>query len=103
MLKGSAWVNETRAWVIRRVAPTKSAPALKIELRDCSSPNNRNAMITDRMVRMVRVFLRNRLATTKPVRVMTALSGGGLLQQLAFLEMQDPSGELCSLGIVGHH
>src|ERR1700730_12938604 len=44
MLRGNACVKETRAWVISRVAPIKSAPELKIELSDCNNPNNKNAM-----------------------------------------------------------
>ncbi len=70
MLIGNGWVKDTRACTIRRVAPTKSAPALKIVFTDCSSPNSRNAMITDSSVRIVRVRLRNRLAMTKPLLVM---------------------------------
>src|SRR5207248_612212 len=72
---------------------------------------SRNAMITDRMVRIVRVFLRNRLAMTNPVLVMTvplaiargAPSGGGLLEQLPLFQMQYASGKLRGLRIVGHH
>ena len=89
MLSGSGCVKETRACVTTRVAPMKSAPALKIELTDCSKPNSRNAMITDSSVRIVRVRLRNRLATTNPVLVMSAYrpqaSGRGLLEELALL------------------
>ncbi len=97
MLIGNGWVNDTRAWVMRRVAPTKSAPALKMEFTDCSSPNSRNAMMTDSRVRMVRVRLRNRLAMTKPRLVMasprSALSGR-LLEQLALLQVQRAPREL---------
>src|SRR2546421_988379 len=85
-----------------RVAPMKSAPALKMELSDCSSPKSRNAMITDRMVRMVRVFLRNRFATTKPVLVMRT-SGRQLLEQLPLLQVQRAPRELGSLRIVRDH
>src|ERR1700753_4033125 len=104
MLMGGACVNAPRAWVISRVAPTKSAPASKSVLSDCNSPNNRNAMITDRMVSMVRVFLRNRLAMTNPVRVMSvAPSGRGLFQQLPLLQVQRPAREFRGLGVVRDH
>ena len=72
MLSGNGLVKDTRACTIRRVAPTKSAPALKMVFTDCSRPNSRNAMITDSRVRMVRVRLRNRLAMTKPLLVMAS-------------------------------
>src|SRR5436309_3436706 len=109
MLTGKGWVNDTRACVIRRVAPRKFAPALKIEFSDCNNPNNRNAMITDRTVRMVRVFLRNRLATTKPVLVMFVCSGRvrrlrrTLLEQLALLQVLGTAGEFRCFRIVRHH
>src|SRR2546421_10635881 len=103
MLSGRGLVNDTRACTIRRVAPTKSAPALKMVFTDCSRPNSRNAMITDSRVRMVRVRLRNRLAMTKPLRVMASprAASGRLLQQLALLQMQGAARELGGLGIVG--
>src|SRR5207237_9373424 len=103
MLTGSGEVNDTRACSMRRVAPTKSAPALKMWITDCSRPNSRNAMITDSRVRMVRVRLRNRLAMTKPLRVMASAraASGRLLQQLALLQMQGAPRELGGLGIVG--
>src|SRR2546430_8925374 len=103
MLSGRGLVNDTRACTIRRVAPTKSAPALKMVFTDCSRPNSRNAMITDSKVRMVRVRLRNRLAMTKPLRVMASAraASGRLLQQLALLQMQGAPRELGGLGIVG--
>src|SRR5437773_3960328 len=103
MLTGSGEVNDTRACTIRRVAPTKSAPALKMWFTDCSRPNSRNAMITDSKVRMVRVRRRNRLAMTKPLRVMASprAASGRLLQQLALLQMQGAARVLGGLGIVG--
>jgi hypothetical protein len=64
------WVKDTRACVTRRVAPMKSAPASKMWFTDCNRPNSRKAMITDSRVRIVRVFLRKRLAKTNPVLVM---------------------------------
>src|SRR5215472_5576012 len=97
MLRGSAVVNDTRAWTNSRVAPTKSAPELKMVLTDCSSPNSRNAMITDNRVRIVRVRLRNRLAITKPLRVMASLrrgASGRLLEQLALFQVQRAAREL---------
>src|SRR5215469_2983605 len=108
MLSGSGWVNDTRACTNSRVAPTKSAPALKMVLTDCSRPKSRNAMITDSRVRIVRVRLRNRLAMTKPLLVMASprddRSGGlRLLEQLALLEVQRAAGELRGLGIMGDH
>src|SRR5437763_7162323 len=101
MLSGRGLVKDTRACTIRRVAPTKSAPALKMVFTDCSRPNSRNAMITDSKVRMVRVRLRNRLAMTKPLLVMASAASGRLLQQLALLQMQGAPRELGGLGIVG--
>src|SRR5712671_2973063 len=103
MLNGSGLVNDTRACTIRRVAPTKSAPALKMVFTDCSRPNSRNAMITDSRVRMVRVRLRNRLAMTKPLLVMASPPRllSRLLEQLALLQMQGAPRELGGLGIVG--
>src|SRR6516225_6430228 len=107
MLIGNGEVKDTRAWVNSRVAPTKSAPALKMVLTDCSRPNSRNAMITDSRVRMVRVRLRNRLAITKPLLVMASprQSSGGLrlLEQLPLLQVQRAARELRGLGIVGDH
>src|SRR5215472_3352375 len=101
MLSGSGVVNDTRAWTNRRVAPTKSAPELKMVLTDCSRPNSRNAMITDSSVRMVRTRLRNRFATTKPVRVMAGPRSSRLLEQLALLEVQRAARELRGFRIVG--
>src|SRR5256885_5842353 len=103
MLRGSGLVNDTRACTIRRVAPTKSAPALKMVFTDCSRPNSRNAMITDSKVRMVRVRLRNRLAMTKPPRVMASPARllSRLLEELALLQMQGAPREPGGLGIVG--
>src|SRR5437763_16784106 len=103
MLRGSGLVNDTRACTIRRVAPTKSAPALKMVFTDCSRPNSRNAMITDSKVRMVRVRLRNRLAMTKPLRVMASPARplSRLLEELALLQMQGAPREPGGLGIVG--
>src|ERR1700732_917349 len=103
MLSGSSVANDTLAWVITRVAPMKSAPAFKRELSDCSSPKSRNAMITDRTVRMVRVFLRNRFATTKPVLVMARTSGRYLLEELALFQVQGMPGKLSGLRIVSDH
>src|SRR5215472_16993210 len=105
MLSGSGVVNDTRAWTNRRVAPTKSAPELKMVLTDCSRPNSRNAMITDSSVRIVRTRLRKRLAMTKPVRVIAGSSlwaSGRLFEQLALLEVQRAARELRRLGVVGH-
>src|SRR5258708_34712119 len=103
MLIGNGLVNDTRACTIRRVAPTKSAPALKMVFTDCSRPNSRNAMITDSRVRMVRVRLRNRLAMTKPLLVMASPPRllSRLLEQLALLQMQGAPRELGGLGLVG--
>src|SRR5215469_8481616 len=108
MLSGSGWVNDTRACTNSRVAPTKSAPALKMVLTDCSRPKSRNAMITDSSVRIVRVRLRNRLATTKPALVMASprddRSGGlRLLEQLPLLQVQRAACELRGLRIVRDH
>src|SRR5271170_6734177 len=106
MLTGKAWVKDTRACVIRRVAPTKSAPALNMEFTDCNRPNSTNAMITDSNVRMVRVRLRNRFAMTKPLLVMDCparASSGGLLEQLPLFQVQRTAREACRLGVVGHH
>src|SRR6266705_813531 len=106
MLIGSGEVKDTRAWTMRRVAPTKSAPALKMVFTDCSSPNSRNAVITDSSVRIVRVLLRNRLAMTKPLLVMAspwcAVASGRarLLEQLPFFQVQDAPGELRRLRVV---
>src|SRR5437764_89088 len=102
MLRGSGLVNDTRACTIRRVAPTKSAPALKMVFTDCSRPNSRNAMITDSKVRMVRVRLRNRLAMTKPLRVMASPARplSRLLEELALLQMQGAPREPGGLGLV---
>src|SRR4029077_2920733 len=103
MLRGSGLVNDTRACTIRRVAPTKSAPALKMVFTDCSKPNSRNAMITDSRVRMVRVRLRNRLAMNKTLLVMASPPRplGRLLEQLALLQVQGAPREPGGLGIVG--
>src|SRR4029077_1504300 len=106
MLSGRGWVKETRAWVMSRVAPTKFAPALKIELIDCSRPNSRNAMTTDSSVRMVRVRLRNRFAMTKPLLVISASRCaplGRLLEQLPLLQVQRAAGEFGRLRVVRHH
>src|ERR1700731_1338795 len=104
MLSGSAVVNDTLAWVTRRVAPMKSAPELKMELSDCSKPKSRNAMITDRMVRLVRVYFGNRFATNNPVLVIVEdLSGRDLLEELALFQVQDAPGKLGRLRIVRDH
>src|SRR5688572_10674849 len=101
---GKEVVNETRAWETRRVAPTKSAPAVNRTLTACSSPNSRNAVTIDSRVRTVRVFLRQRLAITKPVRVM---AGSGdrrrLLEQLALFQVQGAAREFRGLRVVRHH
>src|SRR5262245_37925733 len=101
---GKEVVNDTRACVMSRVAPTKSAPAEKSTLTDCSSPKSRNAVTIDRSVRTVRVFLRQRLAITKLVRVMAG-SGGrrGLLEELALLEVERSARELGGLRVVRDH
>src|SRR6185295_871591 len=101
---GSDCVKDTRAWVTSRVAPTKSAPAEKSTLTACSRPKSRNAVTIESSVRTRRVFLRPRFASTNPVRVMVD-SGRcrRLLEQLAFLEMQCPAGELGRLRVVRDH
>src|SRR5215469_3707454 len=130
MLIGSGEVNDTRACTNSRVAPTKSAPALKMVFTDCNRPNSRNAMITDNKVSIVRVRLRNRLAMTKPALVMKPpaaqpakpprFAGGNaadvrqnrflrfcplrrLLEQLPLLQVQRAARELRGLRIVSHH
>src|SRR5580658_10500789 len=87
-----------------RVAPTKSAPELKSELTDCSSPNSTNAMMTDSSVSTVRVRFLKRFAITKLVRVMVRpFFSGCLLEQLPLLQVQRAPRELRRLRIVGHH
>ena len=54
---GSGCVNETLACVIRRFAPTKSAPELNSVFTACSRPNSMKAAISDSSVSVVRVFL----------------------------------------------
>src|SRR5688500_18593201 len=100
---GSDCVNDTRACVTSRVAPTKSAPAENNTFTACSSPNSRNAVTIESSVRTVRVLFRQRLATTKPVRVMARSGGGRLLEELALLEVQRAARELRGLRVVGHH
>src|SRR5262245_18722988 len=97
---GSDCVNETRAWVTRRVAPTKSAPAENSRLTGWSRPKSRKDITIDSSVSTVRVFLRPRFASTNPVRVIAV--SGGLLEELALLEVQGPPGELGGLGVVRH-
>src|SRR5690606_12627148 len=101
---GSDWVNDTRDCVTRRVAPTKSAPALNTRLSDCSSPNSTKAITTDSRVSQVRVFLWNRFAITKPVLVMAVSSvGRGVFRQQALVQVHRVAGELGGLRVVGDH
>src|SRR3546814_18007389 len=57
---GNGWVKLTRAWVIKRLAPRKSAPPENSEFTACNNPSNRNAALNDRPVNSVRVFLRHK-------------------------------------------
>src|SRR5262245_41858800 len=98
---GNDCVNDTRACVTSRVAPTKAAPAENSTLTAWSRPKSRKAITIDSSVSTVRVFLRPRFASTNPVRVIAA--SGRLLEELALLEVQGPPGELGCLGIVRHH
>ena len=100
---GSDVVNDTRACVTSRVAPTNSAPAENSTLTACSRPNSRKAMTIDRSVNTVRVFLRPRFAITNPVRVMARSGRGGLFEQLSLLEVQRAARELGGLRVVRHH
>src|SRR5262245_17350989 len=98
---GSDCVNDTRACVTSRVAPTKSAPAENSTLTACRRPNSRKAITIDSSVSTVRVFLRPRFAITNPVRVIAA--SGRLLEKLALLQVQRPVRELGGLWVVRHH
>src|SRR5688500_7073795 len=100
---GSDCVNDTRACVTSRVAPTKSAPAENSTFTACSKPNNRNAVTIESRVRTVRVFFRQRLAMTNPVRVTAGSGSGRLLEELALLEVQDAARELRGFRVVRHH
>jgi hypothetical protein len=57
---GSGCVNDTLAWAIRRVTPTKLTSAFSSTFTACSNPNSRNAHTTDSRVRVVRILRRNR-------------------------------------------
>src|SRR6185436_7585117 len=98
---GSDCVNDTRAWVTRRVAPTKAAPAENRTLTAWRRPNSRKAITIDRSVSTVRVFLRPRFASTNPARVIVA--SGRLLEELPLLEVQRAIRELRRLGVVRDH
>jgi hypothetical protein len=70
---GSGSVTETRAWTSSAVTPTKLMSASSSTFTACSSPNSRNAQVTESRVSAVRALRRSRLATTKRVLVTRAM------------------------------
>jgi hypothetical protein len=65
-------VNDTRACVIRRVAPMKSAPGAEHHVDRLQQPEQHERGRHRQQRQRGRVFLRNRFARTNPVLVISA-------------------------------
>src|SRR5215470_3470222 len=90
---------EYRAVVSRRLASAVSAPDSNATVTASRSPSSRNETITDRMVRIVRVFRRSSAAQSSG-RYLTARPS---LDQRALVEHDLAAGVLGGLGVVRDH